>query len=96
MTDDHGHPDDPRTDEQGGRQTDTADNPGSRDTATDWDEISSDPDAEDLGYERSQWEQIPGPDDTKIVLLPTDEALLHEQAFIVLDENSICDLMRHR
>lgn len=96
MTDDNRQPDDLQSNEQGERRTDTADDHESQDTATDWDEVSADPSAEDLGYETSQWERVPGPDDIRIMLIPTRESVLHDQEFIILDESSFCDLMRCR
>lgn len=84
------------SDEQSRKNTNSGYRPESQDIPADWEEVSSDPDPQDLGYERSQWQRIPGSDATQTVLLPTDEAMLHEQRFIVLDSEGLCDLIRHR
>lgn len=96
MTEDDEKANAPESDELGGSHTEPADNPGTEDTVAGWDEISTDPSPQDLGYEISQWERIPGSEEKEIILLPTNEAALHDQAFIILDEDSLCDLLRRR
>ncbi len=83
-------------DEQCERHTRSEKGSESEGNSLDWEEVSSDPDPQELGYEISQWQRIPRPDETRIILLPTDEELLHDRAFVILDKNSLCDLARYR
>lgn len=83
-------------DEQYGMNTTADETAESRDRLPDWKDVSSDPDPSDLGYEPSQWQRVPAAEETQIIFLPTDEAILDEQRFIVLDEDSLCDLIRYR
>lgn len=64
-----------------------------RTTADEW-EVRVDPDVEeDLGYRLSEWSAIRHQDDvTRVVFLPEDEELLHDEAYIVVEEGSLCDL----
>lgn len=62
---------------------------------TDWRSVDEDPDpAADLGYETVELDMIPThADGTRSVLvLPTDEEQLREDAFMVVDEDSVHDL----
>jgi len=57
-------------------------------------EVRVDPDIEeDLGYELSEWNAIRHQDSVpRVVFLPGDEDLLHDEAYIVVAEDSLCDL----
>lgn len=61
-----------------------------------WEGVSTDPGPRDLDYEVIQWKRIPATDDDKIMFLPKNEDLLHEDAFIVLEDDSVCDLVERR
>jgi len=83
-------------DGQGERNTNSARSSESQGNSLYWGEVSSDPDLQDLGYELSQWQRIPGSDGTQFMFLPTNEETLHDQAFIILDRKSLCDLVQYR
>lgn len=60
-----------------------------------WWDVSQDPDpAVDLGYEAIDLDVIPTNADgrERVLVLPTDEDLLRENAFIVASEGAVCDL----
>ena len=62
---------------------------------TDWETVSDDPDpVSDLGYDIIDLDvvatSVEGRD--QLLILPTDEDLLREDAFMVLDNSDICDL----
>lgn len=64
-----------------------------------WLDQPPDPDVErDLEYDLLEWEVIParkaGGD--QFIVLPKDEDALRRDAFIVTDENSLCELADHR
>jgi len=64
-------------------------------TPVGWWEVHQDPDPEgDLGYKLIDLDVIPTETNGKsrVLVLPSDEELLREDAFIVADEDSICDL----
>lgn len=64
-----------------------------RSTVDEW-EVKVDPDVEkDLGYRLAEWSAIRHQDDvSRVVFLPEDEELLHDDAYIVVEEDSLCDL----
>jgi len=62
----------------------------------DWTEVSADPDPSDLGYECSQWERIPVDADDQVVFLPSKEEDIADNAFVVLDDCDLCDLVSNR
>ena len=61
----------------------------------DWQEIPRDPDLEDLGYEIDDWEVIRARKDERghLMFLPEEEDMLREEAFIVADNASVCDVV---
>ena len=66
------------------------------DIAVDWADVAADPDPETLGYERSEWERIPAPDDDQVIFLPGNEEDLEDDAFLVLNDSDLCDLVTRR
>jgi len=83
-------------DGQGERSTNPESNSESQGNSPDWEEVSSDPDPQDLSYELSQWQRIHRSGGTQLIFLPTNEGSLHDQAFIILDKKGVCDLVRYR
>jgi hypothetical protein len=70
---------------------------GDTDTQMDVDDIEqlpTDPDpGRDLGYELSDWERITTADDSQqLVFLPEEEEMLLQDAFIIVEEDDLCDL----
>jgi len=63
---------------------------------TDWEDVPTDPEPDNLGYESSKWERIPVTDDDQVIFLPGNEEDLADDAFIVLDEADLCDLVTRR
>ena len=64
--------------------------------STDWEDIPTDPGPDNLGYESSKWERIPVTDDDQVIFLPGNEEDLADDAFVVLDEADLCDLVTRR
>lgn len=64
------------------------------DLARDWLNLPDDPDPEtDLGYLLLELEFISTSTDTeKVIVLPKDELLLKDDAFMVVAESDLCDL----
>lgn len=62
----------------------------------DWTEVSTDPEPEQLGYEQSEWERITTTDRDQVIFLPGNEEDLEDDAFVVLDEPDLCDLVTRR
>lgn len=62
--------------------------------ATAWESVPEDPDlAEDLGYLLLELEFISSATgDDQVIVLPKDESLLKEDAFLVTDASGIADL----
>lgn len=91
MTEDKTESSELRSDEQckGGAEA----NPESRDTPPGWEEVAADPEPQDLGYETSQWQRIPGPDDKRTIFAPANEATLHDQAFVIVDKKGLRSLL---
>lgn len=61
----------------------------------DWEELPRDPDPEgDLGYQLLELDVLRSSDgETEhMLVLPSDEDLLRENAFIVADPDSVCEL----
>jgi hypothetical protein len=60
----------------------------------DWQEVPRDPDPEDLGYRSNEWEVIRAKKDDSghLMFLPEEEDRLREEAFIVADNCSVCDV----
>ena len=63
-------------------------------TRGDWERLPADPDPErDLGYRIEHWDTFRANDDGEnVMFLPSDESLLKTDAFVVADENSVCDV----
>lgn len=61
-----------------------------------WRDVPTDPDARALGYETSQWERIPTTDDKQVIFLPSEDEDIEDDAFVVLDEVDLCDLVTRR
>ena len=96
MSEDDKKPSEIVPDGQGERSTNPESNSESQGNSPDWEEVSSDPDPQDLGYELSQWQRIHGSGGTQLIFVPTNEGSLHDQAFIILDKKGVCDLVRYR
>jgi len=88
MTDDNRNADEIRSRDHCGASADEVD--------IDWTEVPADPDPEELGYERSEWERIPAPDDDQVIFLPGNEEDLEDDAFLVLEDVGLCDLVTRR
>ena len=79
-------------DERGYRNMKTS----SESRPSDWEDVPTDPGPDNLGYESSKWEQIPVTDDDQVIFLPGNEEDLADDAFVVLDEADLCDLVTRR
>jgi len=66
--------------------------------ACQWDRLPLDPDLEeDFGYRISEWEPITtANDDGQLVYLPSEDDLLRQDAFIVVDRSDQIDLIDER
>lgn len=63
--------------------------------SVDWWDVSQDPDpADDLGYEAINLDVIRTATggEQQVLVLPSDEDMLREDAFLVAGEDSVCDL----
>jgi hypothetical protein len=67
-----------------------------QDEPTDWESVPTDPEPGSLGYETSEWERIPVADDDQVIFLPGNEEDLADDAFVVLNEADLCDLVTRR
>jgi hypothetical protein len=67
-----------------------------RQSVTEWADVPPDPDPGALDYDLDQWERIPTADDRQIIFLPGDEEAVEEEAFVVLEESDLCDLLHNR
>jgi hypothetical protein len=90
--------DDTNADEMHTRERDRAETGDEESGEVDWAAVASDPDPkENLGYELSQWEEIPVEDDPdQVIFLPSNEEDIAEDAFIVSESDAICDLVSRR
>lgn len=59
-----------------------------------WESLASDPNlSREFGYELSDWDVVTSPDHSdQIILLPQEQEALAEDAFIIADEDDVCDL----
>lgn len=59
-----------------------------------WEQLPSDPDLrEDFGYAFGEWEEFATLDESEMLMfLPSDEEVLHKDAFVVVAEDSMVDL----
>lgn len=78
------------------RSPDRRGNRPTPESQVDWSDVAADPDPETLGYERSEWERIPAPDDDQVIFLPGNEDDLEDDAFVVLNDSDLCDLVTRR
>lgn len=60
-----------------------------------WEDVDCDPTPEDLGYDMDDWEVIRARKDESghLMFLPDNKELLHDEAFIVADTSSVCDVI---
>ena len=65
-------------------------------SARDWDAVPADPEEADLGYEIADWGIVRAERDGSghVMFLPGEEDELREEAFIVADDESVCDVDR--
>lgn len=64
-------------------------------SSTDWKEVSPDPDpSNDLEYELIELDVIEttAGGEPQVLVLPEDEDMLREDAFMVVEEGGVCDL----
>lgn len=61
---------------------------------SDWEQIAADPHPErDLGYEMLDWDVVKANNRAgHLIFLPRDDDYLREDAFIVADAASVCDV----
>ncbi|PSQ46988.1 hypothetical protein BRD15_07935 [Halobacteriales archaeon SW_6_65_15] len=61
----------------------------------DWQEVPRDPRPEDLGYDVADWEVVRARKDDRghLMFLPENEDMLRDEAFIVADTGSVCDVI---
>jgi hypothetical protein len=88
MTDDKPNADELRARDGEPQQDDRAD--------VDWTQVATDPHPSELGYETDEWERIPTTDRDQVIFLPGNEEDLEDDAFVVLDESDLCDLVTRR
>lgn len=69
--------------------------PKTQSAANDWEDAPRDPDPEDLGYAIDDWEVIRARKDDRghLMFLPEEEDMLRDEAFIVADNNAVCDVV---
>jgi len=67
-------------------------------TRSEWENVPIDPDPTDeLGYEWGELDIITAADDKeKLVVLPEDEEMIREDAFIILSEDCLYDVVNKR
>jgi hypothetical protein len=60
-----------------------------------WQDVPRDPQPEDLGYDVADWEVIRARKDDRghLMFLPDNEDMLRDEAFIVADTCSVCDVI---
>lgn len=89
MTDEPNHR--AHTDQAGPDSGTDADQP---ETRAEWEALSTEPDnAADLGYRLSDWEQFDVVDNSdQIIFLPSEESGLDDDAFLVVDSDTVVDL----
>ncbi|GAA0230291.1 hypothetical protein ACFFQF_13855 [Haladaptatus pallidirubidus] len=59
-----------------------------------WKQLPADPDLEgDLGYKLDEWDVIrASKNDGRLMFLPKDEEMLRDDAFILADARSVCNV----
>lgn len=85
-------PSESRTSERTGDQA-----PGGVYSRADWERLASDPDpVTDLGYRVDDWERFETSDGSdQVIYLPSDEDLIEDDAFIVVEKGVPCTLGKH-
>lgn len=77
----------------------TSDRTAEHETRPDcWEDVATDPHLErDLGYRIEEWESVSAraAKGDRLLFLPTDEARLREEAFVVVDTDVVCDVIDH-
>lgn len=65
-------------------------------SARDWEAVPADPDETDLGYDIADWGVVRAErgGEGHVMFLPEEEDTLREEAFIVADDESVCDVER--
>ncbi|PSP55924.1 hypothetical protein BRC82_03355 [Halobacteriales archaeon QS_1_67_19] len=60
-----------------------------------WNDVPRDPEPQDLGYDPDDWEVVRARKDDRghLMFLPEEEDMLREEAFIVADNASVCDVI---
>ncbi|WP_115863546.1 hypothetical protein [Halorussus litoreus] len=60
-----------------------------------WQGVARDPEPEDLGYDIADWEVVRARKDDRghLMFLPENEDQLREEAFIVAESDSVCDVV---
>lgn len=63
-----------------------------------WKSLPSNPDPNrEFGYELTDWDVITHDDEAGgLIFLPSEQEALAENAFIVADEDDVCELVTHR
>jgi hypothetical protein len=67
-------------------------------TRSEWAKKPEDPDLEDdLGYELDDWEMVEAQnaEGEQLMYLPNDEEMIKDEAFIVADPDTVCDLVEN-
>lgn len=69
-----------------------------RQHAVDWDAVPTDPDPEqDLGYRMLDWDVVRASNGSEqLIFLPKDDDMLRDDAFIVVDPGTVCDVNANR
>lgn len=65
---------------------------------TEWAEMPTDPDPRrNLGYELRDWEVVTtSKDSDQVVFLPEDAELLRDEAFVIIERDTLCSLEKRR
>jgi len=60
-----------------------------------WQAVARDPEPTDLGYDIADWEVVRARTDGRghLMFLPENEDRLREEAFVVADADSVCDVV---
>lgn len=67
------------------------------DDGHEWRSVPADPDPErDLGYRLLDLEVVPAPANEQTMFLPSDEDMLREDAFVIVADDLVVDVLEHR
>lgn len=62
-----------------------------------WRSLPADPDPErDLGYRLIDLEVVPAPVNEQTMFLPSDEEMLKEEAFVIVADDVVVDVLEYR